>query len=125
MNRVLAAWASREYALIEIRKVATTVAREVDLRQVRHPVIEEDLRRIVSVDLPWGRFSGKTVLITGANGFLPAYMLEVLLYLNETARTGVHVIALVRNREKAMRRLGGLIGRSDLTLVVQDVRDPY
>ncbi len=103
----------------------TEASRGVDLRQVRHPVIEEDLRRIVSVDLPWDRFSGKAVLISGANGFLPAYMLEVLLYLNETTRAGVHVIALVRNRGKAMRRLGSLIGRSDLTLVVQDVRDPY
>lgn len=95
------------------------------MRPERHLIVEEDLRRIVSADLPWGRFSGKTVLISGANGFLPAYMLEVLLFLNEMARVGVHVIALVRSREKAMKRFGHLIGRSDLTLVVQDVRNPY
>ena len=95
------------------------------MSQERHPIVEEDLRRIVSADLSWGRLSGKTVLITGANGFLPAYMLEALLFLNDTARVGVHVIALVRSQEKAMKRLGYLIGRSDLTLVVQDVSDPY
>ena len=91
----------------------------------RHPVVEEDLKKIVACDLPWGELFGKTVLISGANGFLPAYMLETLLYLNEAARARIHVVALVRNQERAMRRLGHLAARSDLTIVVQDVRDPY
>jgi nucleoside-diphosphate-sugar epimerase len=83
------------------------------------------MRKIVSAGVPWERLFGKTVLISGANGFVPAYMLEALLYLNETASAGIHAIALVRNHEKAMRRLGHLAGRSDLTTVVQDVREPY
>jgi nucleoside-diphosphate-sugar epimerase len=52
-------------------------------------------------------------------------MLETLLYLNETQDAGIRVIALVRNHEKAVRRLGHLVGRSDLTIVVQDVCDTY
>ncbi len=90
-----------------------------------HPIVEEDLKTIVSCPLPWEQMFGKTVLISGANGFVPAYMLETLLYLNETADAGIDVVALVRNQEKAMRRLGHLAGRKDLTFVVQDVRDPY
>ena len=91
----------------------------------RHPIIEEDLKKIVSSDLPWDRLFGKTVLISGANGFVPSYMLDVLIYLNDTAHGGIHAIALVRNKERAMRRLGHLAGRPDLNLVVQDVRNPY
>lgn len=91
----------------------------------RHPIIEEDLKKIVSSDLPWERLFGKTVLVSGANGFVPSYMLDVLIYLNETARAGIHAIALVRSKERAMRRLGHLAGRPDLNIVVQDVRDPY
>jgi len=91
----------------------------------RHPIVQQDLERVVSTSLPWDRLYGKTVLITGANGFVPAYMLETLLYLNETRRADIRVVALVRNREKAMRRLGHLDGRSDLVMVVQDVREPY
>jgi UDP-glucuronate decarboxylase len=91
----------------------------------RHPIVEEDLKRIVSSSLPWDRLSGKTVLISGASGFVPAYMLETLLYLNEAQRLGIRVIALVRNYERAMERLGQFAGRPDLTMVVQDVRDPY
>ena len=91
----------------------------------RHPVIEEDLRRIVSSGLPWNRLFGKTILISGANGFVPSYMLETLLYLNESAGAGIHAVALVRNRERANRRLGHLAGRPDLTIVVQNVEEPY
>lgn len=88
-------------------------------------IVEEDLQKIVASSLPWTRLFSKTVLITGANGFVPAYMVETLLYLNETLHADIRVIALVRNREKAMRRLGHLADRQDMTLVVQDVRDPY
>ncbi len=91
----------------------------------RHPIIEEDLRTIVSCHLPWEKLFGKTVLVSGANGLVPSYLLETLLYLNESSKAAIHTIALVRNREKATRRLGHLIGRPDLTLVVQDVCDAY
>jgi hypothetical protein len=84
---------------------------EALLRATRHPIVEDDLKRIVSSPLPWSRLFGKTVLITGANGFVPAYMLETLMYLNETARADIHLVALVRNKEKALRRLGHLAGR--------------
>ncbi len=91
----------------------------------RHPIVEEDLQKIVSFDLPWNRLFGKTVLVSGANGFVAAYMVETLLYLNETAKANIHVVALVRNLQKAMRRLGNFADRSDLTIFVQDVRDVY
>lgn len=95
------------------------------MHSARNSVVEGDLKRIVSSPLPWERLSGKTVLITGANGFVPAYMVETLLYLNDAANAGIHVIALVRNREKALRRFGHLAQRSDIEIVVQDVREPY
>ena len=91
----------------------------------RHAVIEEDLKAIVSSSLPWERLFGKTILISGANGFVPSYVLETLLYLNESAGAGIHAVALVRNPERAMQRLGHLAGRSDLTIVAQDVQAPY
>lgn len=92
---------------------------------MRHPVIEEDLRNIVSASLPWQDLSGKTILITGANGMLPAYMVETLLYLNETRfEQKSRVIALVRNGEKAARRFAHYRDRGDLHILVQDVCSP-
>jgi nucleoside-diphosphate-sugar epimerase len=91
----------------------------------RHPIIQADLEKIVSCPLSWDRLFGKTVLISGANGLVPSYILETLLYLNETECAGIHTVALVRNRDRALGRLGHLVNRSDMTLHVQDVRDSY
>ena len=95
------------------------------MQSARHRIVEEDLQRIVSSSLPWERFFGKTILISGANGFVPAYMVETLLYLNETVGAGLRVIALVRNRQKAIRRFAHIADRQDLAILVQDVREPY
>ncbi len=48
------------------------------------PVIQEDIERIVSVDLPWHELKGANVLVSGAAGFLPAYMVEVLIKIGAT-----------------------------------------
>jgi len=45
----------------------------------RNSIIEEDVARSIAHDLPWRVFANKTVLVAGANGFLPAYMVETLL----------------------------------------------
>ena len=87
-------------------------------------ILEEDLKRIISADLPWEEFNNSTVLISGANGFLPAYMVETLLYLNTTKSLNIKVIGLVRNKEKALVRFSHHKELKDLTFVVQDVCDP-
>lgn len=92
---------------------------------VRHRIIEEDLDLIAATNLPWHLLERKTVLVSGANGFLPAYMVESLLRLNElTDGLRVKVIGLVRNREKALARFASYRGRSDLEFIVQDVCEP-
>jgi UDP-glucuronate decarboxylase len=92
---------------------------------MRHPIVEEDMETILSADLPWEQLDGKAVLVTGANGFLPAYLVETLLYRNERlGRTATLVIGLVRNEEKARHRFAAYAGRDDLRFLVQDVSAP-
>jgi len=87
-------------------------------------IILEDLNKIVSADLPWEEFRNSTVLISGANGFLPAYMVETLLHLNTTRNLNIKVVGLVRNKEKALARFLHHKECEDLTFLVQDVCDP-
>jgi nucleoside-diphosphate-sugar epimerase len=56
---------------------------------------------------------------------VPAYLVETLLYLNET-RPGpkIRVVGLVRNSEKAAARFAFYRGRADLEFIVQDVAQP-
>ncbi len=92
---------------------------------MRHPIIQEDLGMILSADLPWEHLDGKTILVTGAAGFLPAYLVETLLYRNERlGRAETQVVGLVRSAEKARRRFVHYADRPDLRLLVGDVSEP-
>jgi UDP-glucuronate decarboxylase len=91
----------------------------------RNRIVQEDLEEIVSQPLDWDAFAGRTVLVSGANGFLPTYMVETLLFLNERRRGfACKVVGLVRSREKAERRFRHHLDRDDLRLLLQDVAEP-
>lgn len=88
-------------------------------------IIRQDLDRITfSRIINWKRFENKTVLISGANGMLPSYMVETLLFLNEKFGYNVKVVALVRNIEKAKRVFAEYDGNPMLEYLVQDVAEP-
>jgi len=97
----------------------------VNAQRSGESIIQQDIGLIAGEPLPWERFAGATVLVTGAAGFLPAYMVETILYLNrEVLSKPAHVIALVRSEERARERLARYAGRPDLEIVVQNVSDP-
>ncbi len=89
-----------------------------------HPVVLEDLDAIAAAPLDWERLAGKTILITGAAGFLPACMVETLLRLNATRGLGCTVVGLVRNPDRARRRFVRYSDRADFQLLEGDVCDP-
>lgn len=85
-------------------------------------IIREDLHQITSSPIvDWEAFRGSAVLISGANGMLPSYMVETLLYLNDQYNYGIKVIALVRNLEKAKKAFTDCPAPNTLEFLVQDV----
>ena len=86
-------------------------------------IIDNDVSEIISENLDWHYFSGKTILVTGANGMLPACIIYALIGLNESVLkfNPCKIIALVRNREKALLKFKNFIGRADFSLLINDV----
>ncbi|KKQ40670.1 MAG: hypothetical protein US58_C0014G0032 [Candidatus Magasanikbacteria bacterium GW2011_GWA2_37_8] len=85
-------------------------------------IIDEDLFYITEADLPWRELEGKTILVSGANGMLPAYMVETILYLNNTIfKEKTTILALVRDLEKAQGRFSRYKNNNHLKFIVQDV----
>ena len=85
----------------------------------------DDLKKIIATTpVDWTLLTGKRVLITGASGFLPAYLVETLLYLNSTRGLNIHITALVRNLENFERRFADHLDNPHLTVLVQDVSQP-
>lgn len=89
-----------------------------------HPVIAADVDAVLDHDLPWEALHGTTVLVTGASGMLPSYVVHTLLRLNDAREAGLTVLGLVRNEAKARAVLAPYLDRPDFRLVVQDVASP-
>ncbi len=87
-------------------------------------IVREDLKFITNSDNPWNILEGKTILISGANGFLPSYMVKTILYLNETQfKDKTKIIGMVRNENKALKQFPEK--SEDLILYIQDVCQPF
>jgi nucleoside-diphosphate-sugar epimerase len=88
-------------------------------------IVREDIQTILSSNLiEWSRFENKTILITGASGMLPSYMALTLFELNRQHNLNIHLLLLVRNREKAERVFADYINEECFKFIVQDVSDP-
>jgi UDP-glucuronate decarboxylase len=87
-------------------------------------VIDRDIREVIDTNLPWDKFAGKTVLVTGASGMIPAYAVYTLLALNDLLGLGLTVLGLVRDPDRARKALAVAHGRNDFVLIKGDVRDP-
>ena len=89
------------------------------------PVIEEDIRSILDLQVPWQRLASARVLVTGASGMVGQYVTRALLGLGARLDTPPDVIALVRNEAKAQKLFAEDIRRGTLRLAVQDVAEPF
>jgi UDP-glucuronate decarboxylase len=83
--------------------------------------ISEDVSNIL-FNLPnLKNIEGKKILITGANGFLPSYIVDCLIELNKSLENPCPLILLSKNPVTEKSRLGHLIGNENITFMAQDV----
>lgn len=94
------------------------------ISKLNNRIINEDIDRILTENLPWDEFRNATVLVTGASGMIPSYVVYTLLGLNDKSDMGIKVKALVRNENKARKIFGELLERKDLELLAGDVSAP-
>jgi len=66
----------------------------------------------------------KTILITGANGFIAYYLVLTILNANDMFNCGNKVILLARSEERLRKRYGQLLDREDVIILIQDVCTP-
>ena len=69
-------------------------------RLLQVPEYVEDVRRVASLDLPWGKLRGRTILITGGTGLIGSFLIDVL----NAAHLGCRVLLFGRSEEKARTR---------------------
>lgn len=87
-------------------------------------IIKNDVNEMINTHFEFNKLYGKTVLISGANGYVPAYFVHLFMGLNDANNAGIKVIALCRNEMRAKDRFAQYEGRDDLMLLIQDVSEP-
>jgi nucleoside-diphosphate-sugar epimerase len=90
-------------------------------------IIKDDIRQILSNDLPWGNFHNKTILITGGAGMIGTYLVYSLLELNRLQDTNIKIIVLDVAEEKMQKNFTECVGEVDLkqfTLIHHDILEP-
>jgi nucleoside-diphosphate-sugar epimerase len=88
-----------------------------------HQIVQNDIEEILGSNADWQILRDKTVLITGANGDITAYIVYTLIMLNIKYQYNIQIFGLVRNKERAIERFCNILDRTDFTLLVQDVCD--
>lgn len=93
---------------------------------MKNKIIHEDTKAIASESLEWSKLEGKSILITGANGFLASYVVKTLLYLNDVLfKKKATVLALVRNIDKAKSKFEEYVDCDGLKFIHQDISNPF
>ena len=89
-------------------------------------IIREDARWLVEeAGLPLERLRGRTLLLTGACGFLGAYVLDVLAAWNERQQEPCRILALDNFIVGLPERIEHLRGRKDIRFLSQDLIQPF
>lgn len=86
-----------------------------------HEYIYNDILSVANAELPWEKIKNKTILITGAGGFIGYYLTMAMLIRNDLYNDNITVLALVRNEKKTQKRFGDALQRKDIKVIVQDV----
>ena len=85
-------------------------------------IIRDDCARICRrLGATLNAIAGDTLLITGANGFLCSYIVDVLAHWNETASSPCRIIAVDNMITGVPTRLAHLADRPDVVFVEHDV----
>lgn len=94
---------------------------DYSIDELCNSIVYDDLQTVANAKLPWEMLKNKTIMITGAAGFIGYYLTMAMLIRNDLFGDNIKVLALVRSKKKAKERFAGADNREDLTLIVQDV----
>lgn len=84
-------------------------------------LLNEEIDLICREKLEWDKLKNKTILVTGACGFLGRYIVLVLLRLNILYNSNIKIIALCRDEKKARILYQKEFSNSCLKFIFQDV----
>lgn len=87
-------------------------------------IVKQDIKRIAETDLSWDKLEGRTVLVTGATGFIGSFIISALMQRVIDKGADIRVIAMVRSEERAKAKLADYLHLGRISFLVGDVVKP-
>ncbi len=81
----------------------------------------EDIKKICEKDLPWGRLQDKSVLISGGNGLIGSFLVDVLMEKNIMSKLNCRIYVISRDSGKAKERFKRYLGDKNFEIIVCDI----
>lgn len=83
-----------------------------------------DINSVSSLDLPWEKLNGKSIMISGATGLIGSFLIDVIMIKNITDNLNCTVYALGRSENKARERFYKFVDDDRFIFIPYDVKFP-
>lgn len=87
-------------------------------------VVKNDIKRIASSKISWDKLEGKTVLVTGATGFIGSFVINAIMERVRSYGADINVVAMVRSEERARAKFADNMDLGKISFIVGDVTSP-
>lgn len=85
----------------------------------------EDVKAIASLDYTWSALANTSFLITGATGMIGSFLIDTIMYKNETENLNCTIYAMGRNQEKAKARFASFFEHKNFKFLEVDINAPF
>lgn len=82
---------------------------------------QEELMELCHLDIPYEKLRNQRILITGANGMIGSYLVDILMKMNAVHGLNLDVTALIRSKDNAKKRFADYLDQDHFTLLLGDV----
>ena len=82
-----------------------------------------NIKEVASLNLKWEDLKNSRFMITGATGMIGKFLIDTIMYLDETKNLNCTIIAIGRNKEKAEKRFSKYFNSKNFEFVELDIND--
>jgi UDP-glucuronate decarboxylase len=86
-----------------------------------NPIILEDMSLISAATLNWNYLAGKTIIVTGGDGFIGSYLVKALLFATAQRNLEIKVICVARKPLSKLTRLKSYLDNPNLVFFQHDI----
>ncbi|MDR1637535.1 MAG: NAD-dependent epimerase/dehydratase family protein [Treponema sp.] len=91
---------------------------------ITSPLYKQDIENISSGNIDWNFYRNKKILITGGNGLIGSFLIDLLMHRNIRHNDNIGIYTIGRNRQKTVKRFKDYFGFPCFDFIEHDLLHP-